>query len=183
MTLNRKITISIASSLILSILFVIFVVFPLFSEIKEIPQVLSSQRQKLVELEEKVKDLDKFKKILPEISLNLEKIDHFFIDPEVPVDFIRFLEKIAQDSKVSLKISPASLPQTVNADSWSSILFHLSLAGPFHNLSNFLEKLESSPYLIEVHGLNIVSELRPSEFEQFSLGNVKVNLSIKVYTK
>lgn len=183
MTPKAKILISLVLFFILSVLFVIFVISPLFLGIKEISQALPSEKQKLAELEEKVKNLDEFKKILPEISPDFKKIDYFFIDPKVPVDFVRFLEKTAQDSKVSLGISPLSLPRTVNMDFWPSVLFNLSLAGPFPNLSNFLEKLESSPYLIEIQGLNIISELKLSEFEEFYLGDVRVNLSIKVHTK
>jgi len=49
-----------------------------------------------------------------------------------------------------------------------------------------LEKLKSSFYLIEIQNLTISrlseTELKSKEFEEFSLGDVKATLSIKVYT-
>ena len=185
MTIKKKITISTVFFLVLSILLIVFLIYPLFLEIKKNSQDFLSQKQKLIALEEKVENLEKFKIVFPEISPTLEKIDNLFIDPEVPVDFIRFLEKTSQDSQISLKISPAP-PLKIEKDPWPSLSFQLSLAGSFPNLSNFLEKLKSSFYLIEIQNLTISclseTELKSKEFEQFSLGDVKATLSIKVYT-
>jgi len=186
MTFKKKITISIVFFLVLSILLIVFVTYPLFLTIKKNSQDFLSQKQKLMVLKEKVKNLEKFKEILPEISPDLEKINHLFIDPKVPVDFIRFLEETTKDSGLFCETSPGQTIKT-EKDPWPSDSFRLILAGPFTNLSNFLKKLESSPYLIEVQNLNIArlteAELRSSEFEQLSLGDLKANLSIKVYTK
>lgn len=186
MTIKKKITISIAFFLVLSILLIAFVIYPLFLEIKKNSQDFLSQEQKLAALEEKVENLEKFKIIFPEISPGLEKIDNLFIDPKVPVDFIRFLEKTSQDSELSLKIL-LGLPVEIEEDLWPSIVFQLSLAGSLPNLSQFLEKLESTFYLIEIQNLIITrlseTELKSKEFEIYSLGDVRAILSIKVYTK
>ena len=186
MRLKKKITISIVFFLILSILFFALVIYPIFSEIKKSPQNFLSQKEKLLALEEKAKNLEKFKKILPEISPDLEKIDNFFVDPKVPVDFISFLEKTSQDSQLSLKISAGPIVKN-EKDPWPSMVFQLSLVGSFPNLAKFLEKLQSGPYLIEIQNFTITSlseaELKSKEFEKFSLGDVKATLSIKVYSK
>jgi len=186
MTLKKKIAISILSFLVLSILLIIFLIYPLFLEIKKISQDFLSQKQKLVALEEKVENLEKFKIIFPEISPNLEKIDNLFVDPEMPVDFIRFLEETSQDFQVSLKISPGPIIK-MEKDPWSSISFQLGLVGSFPNFAKFLEKLESTFYLIEIQNLTIThlsgTELKSKEFEEFSLGDVKATLSLKIYTK
>jgi len=185
MRIKKKITISIVSFLVLSILLIIFVISPLFLEIKKISQDFLSQKQKLLALEEKIENLEKFKIIFPEISSSLEKIDNLFVDPKVPIDFINFLEKTSQDSRLSLEISVSS-PLKIEKDPWPSIPFQLSLAGSFTNLANFLEKLESTFYLIEIQNINITrlseNELKSKEFEVYSLGDVKAALSIKVYT-
>lgn len=186
MNLKRKIQISIIFFFGTAILLIAFLIYPLFSEIKKTSQNFLLQKQKLIELEKKVENLEKFKIIFPEISADLEKIDNLFVNREIPVDFIRFLEKTSRDSQISLKIS-AVLPLEIETEPWSSILFQLVLAGPFPNVSQWLEKLESSIYLIEIQNLTIThlseTELKSKQYEQFSLGDVKATLSIKVYTK
>ena len=122
MTLKKKITISIVFFLVLSILLIALVIYPLFSESEKNSQNFLSQKQKLLALEKKVENLEKFRIIFPEISADLEKIDNLFINPKVPIDFISFLEKTSQDSKLSLKISP-SPPLKIEKDPWPSIGF------------------------------------------------------------
>lgn len=186
MPLKRKIYISVIIFLGLIISLTVFILYPLFLEIKEASYIFPAQKQALAALEEKVENLEKFKKILPEISPDLEKIDHFFIDPEVPVDFIRFLEELAKDSGLFYDIS-FDRAIKIEEDPWPSVPFRILLAGSFSDFSDFLEKLESSSYLIEIQNLNIArlteAELRSSEFEQLSLGDLKANFLIKVYTK
>lgn len=185
MSRKRKIQILLVFFFGITILLVIFLIYPLFSGIKKISQDFLSQKEELLTLEKKVENLEKFKIIFPEISGDLEKIDNLFVDREVPVDFIRFLEKTSRDSQVSLKISAGGALK-IEKDPWPSISFQLFLAGPFPSLSQFLEKLESSIYLIEIQNLNISrlseTELKSKEFEKFSLGDVKATLSIKVFT-
>ncbi|HUW71944.1 MAG TPA: hypothetical protein VMV66_01970 [Candidatus Humimicrobiaceae bacterium] len=188
MTLKRKIIVSTVFFLILSILLIVFVVSPLFSEIKKISLNFPAQKQNLATFKKEVENLQKFKKIWPETSLDLKKINQLFIDdPKVPIDFRHFWEKTAQDSGVYLKMSPANLSQTADTDPWPSIVFNFTSVGSFSNLLNFLEKLQSSDYLIEIQDFNITrlteAELRSPEFKQFSLGDTRAVILIKVYTK
>jgi hypothetical protein len=186
MRYKKKIIISIVFFLSLSILFFVFLIYPLFLEIKKISQDFLSQKRELMAFERKVENSKKFQKLFPKISAHLEKIDNLFVNPEVPVDFILFLEELSQKTNLSLKISE-NLPLRIEKDPWPSLLFQLQLVGSFPNLSRFLEKLESAFYLIELQNLTISrlneTELKTKEFEQFSLGDVKATLSIKVYTK
>lgn len=181
--LRKKNIISIASLLILSVLFVFFIISPIFSDIKEISRSLPLKKQELAELEKKIENLNKFKNTLSEISPNVEKISNLFINLRAPIEFREFLEEIAQDSKVSLEISPAPLSQAANADPWLFNLLYLDIAGPFSNFSNFLEKLESAPYLVEVQNFNIAAEAKSSQFEQFYLGDIKTKILIKAYAR
>jgi len=186
MRLKKKIIISIIFFLGLSILLIVFVLYPLFLEIKKISQDFLSQKQKLTVLEKKIENLEKFKLTFLEILPGLEKIESLFVDSEVPVDFIHFLEKTSRDSKILLKISSIS-PLKTEKDPWPSISFQLSLAGSFPDLTRFLEKLESGLYLIEIQNLNIAhlteTELKSKEYEKFSPGDVKGLLSLRVFIK
>ena len=186
MAITNKIKIAIVIFLILTIIFVVFSIWPLLREIKESSENILSQKAALVTLEAKTKNLEEFKSNYQEIKPNLEKIDALFIDPEVPVDFIRFLEKTSRESQADLKISPA-FPTQITKEPWPSLLFQLTTTSSFPNFLKFLEKLESSIYLIEIQSLNISrlteTELKAPEFEKFSLGDVRARVSLKVFTK
>lgn len=186
MSLKKKINISIVTILILSLLLIVFLILPLLSEIKKAAENFLSQKENLVFLENKAENFWKFEVQFEEIRPNLEKIDTFFIESEAPVEFIRFLENTARDCGISLKISP-SLPLKTEKDPWPNLFFQISSVGSFPNFMRFLEKLESSLYLIAFQNLNISriseTELKLKGFEKFSLGDVITNLSLKVYTK
>ena len=186
MAITNKIKIAVVVFLVLSIIFVVFSIWPLFRKIKKSSADILSQKAALVILETKTKNLEEFKSYFQEIKPNLEKIDALFIDPEVPVDFIRFLEKTSRESQADLKISPA-FPTQITKDPWPTFLFQLTLTSSFPDFLKFLEKLESSIYLIEIQSLNISrlteTELKVPEFEKFSLGDVRARVSLKVFTK
>jgi len=188
MTLKRKIIISAVFFLVLNIFLIAFVISPLFLEVKEISRDFPTQKQNLAVLEKEFENLQKFKKIWPEISPDLENISHLFIDdPEVPIDFKNFWKEAASDSEIYLEMFPAHLPQTVDTYPWPSSAFKFTSVGSFSNLLSFLEKLQSSDYLIKIRDLNITrlteAELRSPEFKQFSLGDTKATILIKVYTE
>lgn len=186
MNFKKKNNISIVIILILSLLLIVFLIYPLFSEIKKVSQNLLSQKENFAFLVNKLENLQKFEIRFEEIRPNLEKTDNFFIEAEAPVEFIRFLENTARDCGISLKVSPFPLLKT-EKDPWPFLIFQISSTGSFPNFLRFLEKLESSQYLIEIQNLNISrvseSELKLKGFEKFSLGDVITNLSLKVYAK
>jgi len=186
MTLKNKINLSLIIFSVLSISLIVFLIYPLFREIRMNSEDLISKKQKLISLEVEVESLREFQTLWQEIELNLKKIDQLFIDPKVPVEFISFLETTARDCAINIEISP-SLPSKIEKDPWPSLFFQISSTGSFSKFLKFLAEIETSPYLIEIQNLNgrrlTEKELKLKEFENFSLGDVKTTLSIKVYTK
>jgi len=186
MNLSNQIKISLLSFIVLTGSLLFFLIYPTLRDIKKDSQSIISQKGVLLSLETKMANIEEFKNYLKEITPDLEKIDKLFIDPEVPVDFIGFLEKTAQNSQVFLKISPA-LPQKIEKDPWPSLFFQLNIFGSPAQFLKFLEKLESGSYLVEIQNLNIVKlteiELKSKEFERFSSGDVRSIISLKVFTK
>ncbi|KPJ73655.1 hypothetical protein AMJ48_00390 [Parcubacteria bacterium DG_74_1] len=191
MLLKRKIYIAATVLLALIILLTVFIISPFFLEIKRNSYNFPLKKQNLAVLEKELENLQEFKKTWPEISPNLEKINRLFIDdPRMPIDFISFLEETAEDAGFYRDKSfekSFSDPVKNEGDPWPCVPFNLSLIGSFSSVSNFLEKLESGPYLIEIQNLSITRltdvNLRTSEFKQFSLDDTKAVISIKVYSK
>lgn len=168
----------------LSLGLIILLISPLFQEIQKNSKSLVLTRSSLDLLERKIENLESFQIFYKKNKANFEKLDSLFINPQEPVDFIQFLEQQAQDSEVLLKISPPAV-QKLKKGLWPSMNFRLTLKGPFPNFLKFLEKLESSPYLIEISSLNArrLTERDIVEPEELSVGDVEVFLTIKVYTK
>jgi len=186
MALKNKINLSLFIFLVLSVFLIVFLIIPCFKDIKNNSRELISEKEKIASLEDKIKNIEEFKKNYQEIEPNLEKIGTLFVESEAPVDFISFLERTSQDCKTLVKISSSFVTKETK-DPWSSLSFQITSAGSFPNFLKFLEKLESSQYLIEIKNLNITRlnefELKSKEFENFSFGDVKANFLLKIYTK
>jgi len=186
MTPKNKINLSLVTFSIFIICSIIFIIYPLFSEIKKNSEDLIIQKSAIVSLEAKVENLEESQTLWLKIKPNLEKIDKLFINSEVPVEFIDFLEMASQDCDTPIKLFP-SLPREAKGELWPFLTFQITLDNSFPKVLKFIEKLENSPYLIEIQNLNIrkltEGELKSEEYEKFSLGGVKTSLSIKVYAK
>ena len=179
----KKNYLSIAVFGIISTLFAVFVVFPLFKEIKAISQNLFLKKNKIVYLSEERENLQKIENLYKTYQSDLERIENLFVDPEVPIEFIGFLEKTAVSSQIKLEISSmtraaarggdeqssattraaarggdeqssATTKKTEKEEPWQSLSVQLLVTGSFSNFSKFLHKLENGPYLIEVVDLN-----------------------------
>lgn len=183
---KRKILVSIIIFLGINLSLIFFVIYPLFKEIQKSSEDFISKKIELSSLEKQIKSLEEFRKFYQKNQQEIEKINQLFINPEIPVDFISFLEKISQDSKISIKISSPSFSGSEKA-SWPSLQFQISAIGSFSNFSKFLEKIETAHYLIEIKNLTITrlseTEITTKEKEGFSLGDIKATLLIKVYTQ
>lgn len=184
MTIKNTISISLLIVLVLSVSLSVFLIRPVFSGIKKNSEELIHEKQKINFLEEKIKNIEEFKKNQDEIGKNLEKTKTLFAESKAPVNFIGFLEQIAKESQVSIKISPSASTKK-SEDPWSSIIFEITFASPFPSLLRLLEKLETSPYLIKIQSFSVTrleeGDLRIKEFEDLSIGSVKTILSMKVY--
>ena len=102
MTLKNKINLSLIIFSILIISFIAFLIYPLFEGIKNNSEDLTSKKQKILSLETKIEDLEKFQSLWQKIEPSFKKIDQLFIDPKVPVGFISFLEMTARDCAVDI---------------------------------------------------------------------------------
>lgn len=178
MIIEKKIKTSVAIFFSLVVLINVFVVYPIFKNIKDDSQSLISEKNRLLSLNKKIEDLKKFDVLYKDRKEILKQINSLFIDPEVPVDFINFLERTGSQSSVNVEINPFSVGKD-NKNSWPFLNFQATVSGPFASFLLFLEKIENSPYLIEIQSLTIG---QPTEAGQ-PTGNIKATISFKVFSK
>jgi hypothetical protein len=179
MTAKNKIYFFLGGLAAFFILLIFLVIFPLWKGIIGNVAAFTAAKEELVSLDAEIKSSGSLKEEYQGELPNLEKIESLFIDSEVPIDFIRFLEKLASDSGVVATVSPSANLRK-DAGEWKSISFRFSVEGSFINFSRFLEKLENAPYLIEVQNLSMQS------VEQKIKGSdkkIQGDFTIKVFAK
>lgn len=165
--MKKIIVISIIFGIVAIILFC-FAIYPLLSKVRRNSEELIFAKRELVLFKAEAEEFEQSKKVYGGLKTDLKKIDQLFIDPDVPIDLIKFWRKTAQDSGLLIDISPVPLGAK-EIVLWDSIGFRLELVGSFSNFLKFLEKIETAPYLIEIQNL--------------SAKNSKQFLTIKVYIK
>lgn len=157
MKIKKRINLSIVIFVVSAVLIFIFGIYSVFKNIEMDSRKSLHQEKELAVLEAKIANLENFKTASRDFEEISEKIDNLFIDLLVPVDFIRFLENMAQSHYLDIGISPAAADKS-NKDQWQSLVFQVTSRGSFSDLLRFLEKLENSLYLTEVQNLNIARE-------------------------
>ena len=169
---KNKIILSVSIIVALSAAFIVFLIYPLFPEVEKYSENILLQKEKLADLDVKAESLENFKAIKSQIEPNLEKAESLFIDRDIPLDFINFLEKTSRDCQLSLSMSssPLNNPQS---ETWPFFVFQIRSSGSFPNFLRFLEKLENSNYLIEIQSLSVSG----------GGGEVASDFSMKVFTK
>lgn len=179
----REIYLSFFIFLGLSLFIFFLIILPLIKEIKDASVQFSLNQQKIEFFSQQAIFLQEFRAISQEVNNNLAKANSLFFDPEIPVDFITFLEETASTSDVSIKISSVSSEEKNKEHPWSSLVFNLQVSGNFSKFAEFIERIKNSPYLTEIKNISIRKTIKESK--EFKTSSVEVfsNLSLRVLTK
>ncbi|MFH1841286.1 MAG: type 4a pilus biogenesis protein PilO [Candidatus Nealsonbacteria bacterium] len=160
MNSNKKIIIFLTILVVFILVSIVLMSVLLFGKIQKESDNLVFQKKRLLELEMKIKNLKDFQAVYDDYQINFKKIDNLFINSAEPIDFIEFLEQEAENSNLFIEITPF---QEEEGDLWPTMNFQLTSAGSFNDFLEFFEKLESSPYLIEVLSLRIRESTKGDE--------------------
>ena len=174
MNKNKEIIIPLAVMALLILGVIFLAIFPLNKEIKKNFEELRELKNDLALLDVKTENIKEVKQDYQNFQANLGELNKLFIDFDAPLEFINFLEKNAKDLGLSVKISSVSSKEA-KADPWPSLSFQMDLQGSSSVLLKYIQKLENSPYLIEITNLSIK---RLEEQEE-----IGASLSIKTFAK
>jgi len=131
-------------------------IYPFFSEIEKNSLELVIQKDRLVQLEEEAEALKRGEALYNSQTENIAKIDTLLVNADLPTEFMAFIEDSAAKSGVKIEISSAFSPRP-EPGTWSGIGFQVSVNGPFPNCLRFIDRLEASPYLIDILNFNVNS--------------------------
>jgi Tfp pilus assembly protein PilO len=187
--LKKQITVILIGSLAAAlILFFIFVFFFL-KGIKQTSADLINIKKESLLFQTKLSGEEDVNENYQKIEPDLTKIENSFVNPEVPIDLIKFWEQTASNSGIYINIAPisSSADDKDKKYAWGFMNFRLSLFGSFEDLLRFLERIEAGPYLIEIKDLSIQklnsSDLVSKEYPGLSVNDVKAILTLKVFTE
>lgn len=179
MSTKKKIYLYLAILIGVSLVFLVLILPGLLKAIREDSEKLISLQNELIFLQKEKENLKQLEVIYQTSQADLEKINALFVDPEVPVEFIDFLEKNGELSQQEIDISLVQRKQGED-EPWPSLLFQISTSGSFPNFLKFLERLQSSPYLVEILNLNIKKATKTGTLLP---GEVESTFLIKVFTR
>ena len=184
--LKRKIFFILITIILIAFSLMFLLVISLIKDIRKNSQEFLLEKKALTLVEREFQEFEDFERNSAFYQSNLEKLDKLFLNPEVPVDFIQFLEEESKNIGLLIKISP-SIITSRKSDPWESIGFQVLLTGSFPNCLKFLEKLQVSPWLLEIQMTEVKriteKELQLERLKDFSLGDVFFSIILKVYTK
>ncbi len=169
---NKNITLMILG--IVAVLLAGFAIRPLFLNIKQNSKTLLIYKETLAQIEKKSENLRGFQLTYETHRADLKKMDQLFIDKEEPVEFIEFLEGEAARSKLTIDLTPVIF-KAGEGEVWPSTSFRVELVGSFSNFLKFLDKIESSPYLITLSGLSLNKPAKNTN------GDIAISFQMKVY--
>lgn len=171
MNTRVKIYISSLSFALIALCLIIFLIYPTLIEINENSKNILETKNNLSLMEKQSLAIDEFKNY----KIDVKKIDQLFIDPQNPVDFIKFLEYTASITGVNLNTNVQSVKN--KSGDLSVTIFQLNITGNFINLLKFSEKLEYGPYLIGANNIIIkkVSDTDSNEIE----ANLLIEVAVK----
>jgi len=169
--------------LLIALFLVVFLIYPTLKDIKNNSKQILSNKGQLLFIDAENMELDNFKQGYKDYEPNLKKIDQLFIDPQNPIDFIKFLEKTASNSNISVEINLIPPQKNKNGDDPPTTFFQIYTKGDFLNILKFSERLEMGYYLIRINSFTIKkSDQSIGEDKSFS-NRVDADFSIETINK
>ncbi len=173
MDIKQKTYLILGVFLIVIVFLFLGAVKPMILEIKNASAEAGQSRGKLLLLEKTDQDyLEQIEIDYKEINDNVNLIKSGLISNNQAVNFFMELEKIASATSNHLEIRATEFP-----------VLTLNLTGTFPGVMKFLGWLENGNYFLDVYFIQLKLIGEAEAAEGTSLGEIKVNIKIKVYTK
>lgn len=183
MNLKNKIIVGLISFLLLFLALFFFVIAPIIYQLRKTGQAMKEQEKTVNSLEKRIAMARDFRSFYNKEKDNFSVLDEIFINPQIPTDFIDFLDETANSYNLNVSYF-LTAPAKLGKDLWPSLGFQIITVGPFSSSTKFIKKLESSIYLLDIQSVEI-SKAEVNESDASEIGSVKVktNISAKIYTK
>lgn len=178
--MRQKTIIAIAALVVGIFLFAVLAIMPLLRGMSKDSRHFEVQYLKVLTAASAEKEAAEFLKFSQAREEDFEKIESIFVDAETPIGFIRFIEKIAATSNLTVKITPDTVKKQKGVP-WPVMDFQLASSASYPVFLRFLEKLENGPYLLKVQNTSLTRD-RTSQGEENVAQDVSFTLLVQVFT-
>lgn len=155
LNLKNKIIISILIFIIALAALIWFIVLPTVGDIKKMGDDIEAQRVDLEKKYIKGQSLKKLSENLKIIEPQLNKLDQIFINSNRELEFITKLEEIANANAVTQKINLGAASKDTGGSDYQIMPLQLFTQGTFGGQINYLKKLESLNYYINIKSIEL----------------------------
>ncbi len=176
--IKKRIYITAAIYGLIASLLILFIIFFCLKTIKKNSEELVAGKSSIAFLENQVSEIEKFKNNYQSYEPNFNKINQLYVDQKNPVDLFKFLEKEASFYKIK---STVILSKNSLSQNSQSINFEISIQGGFLDALNFLEKIETGPYLIKIKNLTIRKATENNIPKKSMSEIIEANFSIEAF--
>jgi len=164
-----------------------FAAAPLAAGIKKNGAEIFAQQKKIGDYDRRIANARGFNEFARREKDSLEKLGGYFIDSQMPLEFIDSLETAARDAGVTTGFSSSPQLREAKSGGWPAVSFEMEISGPTAGILRFVGKLETSPYLITLRNVEIGSGQRPEQPAAAGPdsveGAVRARVLIDVYAK
>ncbi|OGZ84260.1 MAG: hypothetical protein A2599_00680 [Candidatus Staskawiczbacteria bacterium RIFOXYD1_FULL_39_28] len=154
-----------------------FLIWPVFKNIEGGVKELSLLKNDIVFSREEIAGLQSFQNKYEAYKPNLEKLDGMFVDPNSPIEFIKFVEKKSLDAGVVPEINMSQGLQA-QGEGLAFMIFRINFKGSLQKILEISEKMEAGPYFLEIQSLKIRESSVANQGQDFN-----ASLLIKVLAK
>jgi len=183
MNLKNKIVVSLISFLLLFLALFFLVIAPIIYQLRKTGQAMREQEEAAISLEKRIEMARDFRSFYKKEKENFSVLDNIFINPQIPTDFIDFLDETAGGSGISVNYS-LTAPIKLEKDPWPSLNFQIITVGPFSSSMKFIKKLEASIYLLDIQSFEInKADVNDNNAAETDSVKIKTNIFAKIYTR
>ena len=153
----NKFILSIIGAITLVLLIIILIIYPQAASIISINLQINQEK---VSLEKKISlgiNIKQVKASLEQIESSIGNLDQMFIKPGEEIDFLNTLDRLGNQHKLTLSVSPDFNGKKIN-NALRSIPLEINTTGSYGDIYAFTRDLETMPYYYNVDQVQMISQ-------------------------
>lgn len=180
---NAKFFLVIAGAVTAAVLLGVVVLVPLLGLVRSNAESLRLLEERFEVMREQQRRVEEFRSFTKRYEGEFDRLRALLVNEETPIPFIEFLEGSADQSGLSMVITPGTVNKN-KGDRHAALPFVLSLEGPYPGALVFLRRLEHAPFLLETEKVEM-SEMTEAQRRRAGLGpgSVFLTVSLRAFTQ
>ena len=174
---KKKIAIAFIGSALIVCLFFFFLIYPIFKRIQILSMELTLAKVGLQDALNRTEEMAFWRQRYSEINAHFQILRSVFVDPNFPVDLIKFIEELAEKSGVKAEISLITSASKKEGEA-PCMRLGIIVKGDTSNCLAFLDKLENSAYLASVEYFKLFKP--ENSYQANDEGKTELKMTIKV---